>query len=163
MGLSAPGGHYSSFVHNHLNYIGWLRFALLHSSKIVLTFLGYNVFVENMYIIRMHGGLGVRIVYSCIGFGIMSFWIAFIFANAGSWVKKTKWILGGLLLIWCINVARISLLLVAINKQWQPVLHFDHHTLFNIATYSAIFIMIYFFSRSDKDLSERNQLQSGIE
>jgi exosortase/archaeosortase family protein len=161
--LSAPGGHYSAFVHDYLNYIEWFRFGLLHSSKIILTFLGYNVFVENMYVIRMYDGLGVRIVYSCIGFGIMSFWTAFIFANSGSWVKKVKWILGGLLLIWCLNITRICLLLVAINKKWKTVFYLDHHTIFNVATYSAIFIMIYFFSRSDKDLPEENPLQSGVE
>ena len=162
MGLAAPGGHYVAFVHNYLDYINWFRFALLHTSKMVLTFLGYDVFVENIYIIRMRYGLGVRVVYSCIGFGVMSFWIAFVFANSGSWIKKTKWILGGLLIIWCINVARIILLLVAINKNWKTFFSIDHHTLFNIATYTAIFIMIYFFSKSDKGLrKETSEIRNG--
>jgi exosortase/archaeosortase family protein len=80
----------------------------------------------------------------------MSFWIAFIIANKGNFVKKARWISGGLALIFLINVLRISLMLIAIKKHWLSPFGLDNHTLFTIAAYTAIFTMIYFFDRSDK-------------
>jgi exosortase/archaeosortase family protein len=162
-GITAVGGYYSGFIDHNFNYIKLLRTSLLDTSKWVLSSFGYQTYRESQFVLRMKDGIAVKLVYSCLGLGVMSFWVAFIIANAGSWIKKAKWILGGLLLIWCINVARISLLLVAINRQWKTFFSVDHHTLFNIAAYSAIFVMIYFFSRSDKDLPEEDPLRSGVE
>lgn len=150
IGLTVPGGYYSPFIHNHLNYIAWLRAALLYCSKILLTIFGYDVYVRDIYSITMYGGRGVHIVYSCIGFGLMSFWIAFIYANKVHWQKKVIWIAGGVALIFCINVVRISLLLVAINKKWPMPFNINHHTLFNIVVYLVILLLIYLFDRSEK-------------
>jgi exosortase/archaeosortase family protein len=157
IGLCAPGGYYSSFVHNYLDYVSLLRSSLLHGSKLFLSLLGYKSDISSIYIIRLDGGKGIRMVYSCIGYGIMSFWGAFVFANKGTWIKKLKWIVAGWLIIWCINVTRISLLILAINKNWAVPFNLDHHTLFNIAAYTAIFILIYFFDRSGRDSSITNQ------
>jgi exosortase/archaeosortase family protein len=151
IGLATPGGYYSPFVHDYFNYIGWLRFALLYCSKIVLSLLGYNTFIYGFYSLRTYNGPGVHLVYSCIGYGIMSFWIAFIFANEARWQKKTKWIVAGLLSIFIINVVRISLLLIAVNNKWPNHFNLDNHTLFNIAAYILIFILIYFFDKSQKN------------
>jgi exosortase/archaeosortase family protein len=101
----------------------------------------------------MSGGEGVRMVYSCIGYGVMSFWAAFIIANRGSWKKKTAWIAGGLTAIFLINVLRLSLLLLAAQKHWAIPFGWDHHTWFNIVAYSFIFGMIYFYDRSIKKTS----------
>lgn len=150
IGLASPGGYYSTFVHNDLNYIGWLRFAILYCSKLLLAIFGYSTFIDRIYTLRMQGGYGVHLVYSCIGFGVMSFWVAFIFANKVKWQKKVIWIMAGLVSIFIINVIRISLLLVAVNKKWSNSLNLDNHTLFNIAAYILIFMMIYLFDRSEK-------------
>jgi exosortase/archaeosortase family protein len=156
IGLSSPGGYYSSFVHDYLDYIAGLRFAILYCSKLLLTIFGYNVFIDGTYVVRLHGGYGVHLVYSCIGYGIMSFWVAFIFANQVRWQKKISWMIGGIALIFLINVARISLLLVAVNKKWQNSFDLDNHTLFNIAAYIAIFTMIYLFDRSEKRIAKKS-------
>lgn len=87
-------------------------------------------------------------VYSCIGYGVMSFWAAFILANRGNWRKKTIWITGGLLCLWAINVLRVGLLLLAAKKNWSFPLGWDHHTWFNVVAYALIFGMIYFYDRS---------------
>ena len=39
-------------------------------------------------------------------------------------------------------------MLVAVNGHWQSPFNLDNHTWFNIAAYTAIFIMIWFFDRS---------------
>lgn len=162
IGLSSPGGYYSSFIHDYLDYIAGLRFAILYCSKLLLAIFGYNTFIDKVYTLRIHGGHGVHLVYSCIGFGIMSFWIAFVFANKVRWQKKVKWILVGLVLIFIINVMRISLLLIAVNNKWGNSLNLDNHTLFNIAAYILIFIMIYLFDRSEKkDIDKKKKEITG--
>jgi len=147
IGLSTPGGYYNSYMEK-LNFIDWLRSSLLHGSKALLGLFGFETNVEGLYILRAKHGVAVRMVYQCIGYGVMSFWGAFVFANTAKISKKIKWILGGWLLIWCINVIRVSLLLAAINNKWSMPIRIDHHTLFNIAAYTLILIMIYFFDRS---------------
>jgi exosortase/archaeosortase family protein len=159
IGLSVPGGYYSSFVSNYLNYVAWLRFALLFCSKFLLGLFGYHTFIDDIYTLRLVGGYGVHLVYSCTGFGIMSFWAAFIFANKIRWQKKAKWIAAGCIFIFLINVMRISLLVVAVNEKWPNRFGLDNHSLFNIAVYTLIFIMIYQFDKSEqKNIPKNNNV-----
>ena len=150
IGITAPGGLYVGFIDNYLNYINWLRSSLMHATAGVVSLFGYHAFLENAYVLRLTEGGAIKMVYSCIGYGVMSFWGAFIFANKGNWKKKIKWISMGLFLIWCINVARISILLVATHHHWVTPLGWDHHTWFTICAYILIFILIYFYDRSVK-------------
>ena len=150
IGLSAPVGLYSPFVAKYLNCIDWMRASLMLGSKGFLSLLGYATYFPDKYNIYMVNGTGVRMVYSCIGYGVMSFWAAFVIANSGSVVKKIKWLFSGWLVIWVINVIRLSLLVIALNKGWDMPLDIDHHTWFNIAAYLMIFVLIYFYDRSSK-------------
>lgn len=147
IGLSAPGGFYSPVVQNYFDYTSWLRNSILHASKWLLSVFNYDTVIDGRYLLKVKEGYGVRIVYSCLGVGIMSFWIAFIAANKGILTKKLEWMSAGLLLIWLANITRISLLLVALSNHWSTPF-FDHHTWFNIFVYSLIFGLIYFYDRS---------------
>ncbi len=89
-------------------------------------------------------------VYSCVGYGIMSFWGAFILANTAALKRKLLWIIGGWLVIWCINVIRVCLLLVSINNNWSMPFGWDHHTWFNVVAYFFLFVLIYFYDHSEK-------------
>ncbi|MEO6328092.1 MAG: hypothetical protein ABIO55_04135 [Ginsengibacter sp.] len=149
IGLAAPGHYYSWFIHDYFNYVSWFRAFLLNASKAVLSVFGYDTYVFGKYILKIKGGSGVRIVYMCLGYGVMSFWIAFIAANKGRLKRKLLWTSGGLLVICFINIVRICLLLVATNKHWI-IPYFNHHTWFNIFAYLMIFILIYFYDRSLK-------------
>ena len=124
-----------------------MRHSLVNGSKLLLSFTDYITYPEE-FALKVKNGFGVRIEYDCVGYGVMSFWLAFIVANKGSWQKKMAWIFGGWLMIWIINVIRISLVLVAANKHWQFPFGWDHHTWFTIAAYILIFIMIFFYDRS---------------
>ncbi len=150
IGLTAPGGYYIPFFDHYFNYVSWLRSSLLYGARAVLSIAGFETYVWNIYTLRIQNGRGVHIGFDCLGYGVLSFWVAFIIANAGSWMKKAKWMVGGFLLIWLINVLRISFLIIAVNKHWFMPLGLDHHTWFNIAAYGCIFTMIYFFDRSGK-------------
>jgi exosortase/archaeosortase family protein len=87
----------------------------------------------------------------CVGYGVYSFWIAFVAANTGTVLKKMGWIISGLLILWFINVIRITLFLVAINKGWPMPLGINHHTWFTIAAYGMIFILIWLYDRSSRN------------
>jgi exosortase/archaeosortase family protein len=150
IGLSAPGGYYSSFVAKYLNFIPAFRDSLLQSSKYFLSLLGYETYQETDIVLRLVGGGRVQLVYSCLGYGVTSFWLAFIFANTGSWKKKAAWMIGGAVVLYIINVIRISLTLLANSQQWRFPFGWDNHTWFNIVAYLGIFIMIWFFDRSIK-------------
>lgn len=150
IGLSAPGSHYSSFVAQHLNFIPPFRLALLEATKALLSPFGVHTAIEDAYSLTLVGGRGVRMVYSCLGYGVLSFWIAFIFANRGSWKKKAGWMLAGCLALCAINVIRIALLLVAINRGWAIPLGWDHHTWFTLVAYLLIFALILGYDRTER-------------
>jgi exosortase/archaeosortase family protein len=150
IGITAPGGYYSSFAHQYLDYVSLLRWLLLHGADNLLRVTGLDTYLKDIYTIKLKSGTGVHVGYDCIGYGVMAFWAAFIFANPLSFVTKLKWVLGGLLLIFLINIFRISLMLVAVNRHWKSLFNLDNHTWFNIAAYIAIFTMMWFFDQSQK-------------
>lgn len=156
IGLASPDNLYSPFVANHLNFIDPLRTSLLWGAKALLSLWGYPSYFRDSYTLGLTSGEAVRMVYSCIGYGVMSFWAAFVFANRGPFVKKAVWIAGGLIGLWAINVGRMALLLLASKNRWSIPFGWDHHTWFNIAAYVLIFGMIYLYDRSLKNTKPIN-------
>ncbi len=162
IGLSAPGGYYSSFVHDYLNYPAWLRKALLKCSQFFLEIMGYQTEMPDEYKVRMIGGKGVRMVYSCLGIGVMSFWIAFMLANETGYKKKIFFTLFGISFIFLINIGRIMLLFITANKGQKMPFGIEHHTLFTVASYILIILLILVFDRSEKQsvlFSSKNEKQ----
>lgn len=151
IGLAAPGGYYSSFVEHYCNYPAWLRQAILKTSAFFLSLTGYDSHITQPYKVGIAGGRSVKIVYSCLGIAVFSFWIAFIAANAGSFKKKAFFILGGVLVIFLVNITRVVLLVIFANKIKGSWFEISHHTFFNIAAYLIVFLMIAIFARTDKN------------
>ncbi len=150
IGLTVPGGFYSPFIAKYVDYPALLRSSLLNGTRLMVLIFGYQTYLRDAYHVTMVNGNGVHLVYACLGYGLFSFWIAFIFANQGNLLKKTAWILGGCFFIWLINVARISLVLVSSNEKWAKSFSMEQHTLFNVVVYVFIFLMIWVFQRSEK-------------
>ena len=147
--LSAPGGDvYSPFVARYLDYVSAIKISLMRATAGILSVFGMGTHEEPGFLLRMNGGRGVIIAYSCVGYGVYSFWAAFVAANKGSVGRKAIWIIGGVLALWFINVVRITLFLLAINKGWPMPLGIDHHTWFNIVAYLLIFIMILWYDKA---------------
>lgn len=129
------------------------------SSKFFLGLLGYDAYQSTDIHLSLVGGGSVQLVYTCLGYGVTSFWIAFIFANNGNWKKKMAWMLGGIATLYIINVIRISLTLLSNSKKWHFPFGWDNHTWFNIVAYVAIFIMIWVYDKKSKVKSQKeNQL-----
>jgi exosortase/archaeosortase family protein len=150
IGLSSPGGYYSEFVARYLNFIPAFRNSLLICSEYFLALLGYESYQAKGIQLLLVGGGGVSIVYSCLGYGITSFWLAFVFANYGSWKKKLLWMVGGATALYIINVLRMSLVALASHKRWAYPFGWDHHTWFNIVAYGMIFLMMWVYDKSQK-------------
>lgn len=149
-GLAVKGGMYSSFVANYFDVAGWLRTSLIVTTKLFVSFFNIETIRISDYVLQIPGSNGIRIVYSCLAFGVMSFWTAYIIATVAPRIKKILWLFVGLLIIWFINVLRISLVLLAGNKGWKFPMGWDHHTWFNIIAYLGIFTMMYFFEKNIK-------------
>ena len=98
-GLAVPGGMHSPFVEKYLNVAAWLRSSLIIYTKLFVGVFGYDTIRTDEYVLRVRGAGGIRIVYSCLGFGVMSFWAAYIIATKGDILKKTLWFFGGLFLL----------------------------------------------------------------
>jgi exosortase/archaeosortase family protein len=126
-----------------------LRASLLHAAKFVAGLLGFETFFVNEYVLRVVNGTGIKMVYSCLGVGVMSFWTAFVVANKAEILNKVLWLFGGLFMLWLINVLRITFLLIADNKHW-PIPYFDHHTWFNMLAYILVFLLMYLYDRYHK-------------
>jgi len=150
IGLSSKDDYYSSFVANYLDFVTPLRWSLLHASDAIVRLMGYQTNYQDQFTLAIAGGQGIRLVYSCVGYGVMSFWAAFIFANYGRLAAKVKWLILGWVILWCLNVLRLSLLLLADVKNWGMPLGIDHHTLFNVAAYGAIFFLIYVYDKRNR-------------
>ena len=148
--LSSKENLYSPFVARYLDYVRPLRTSVLWCSDQLLRAFHYSTDRSDEFTLGLKEGQSVRMVYSCVGYGVLSFWAAFVFANQGSFLKKASWIFSGWALLWVLNVLRIFFLILAINQ--NPMISFaiDHHTIFNAVAYGFIFLLIYFYARTEK-------------
>ena len=137
-----------------LNYPSWLRASLLHGCKFFLGLFGYETVITDVAHLQMPGGRSVQLAYSCYGVGVMSFWLAFVVANKGSFVKKSFWVLGGMLGIWLINVFRISLVLLGANGHGKIPFNMDNHDFFTVLAYGAVFGLMFLYDRGFKKPQE---------
>ena len=151
IGIAAPGNMYSPFVENYLDYVKWIKLSLIWATGFILSIFGISTYSVPDFIIRITDGRGVFIAMDCVGYGVYSFWIAFVAANKGKFWRKFTWIVLGVLSLWFINVIRITLFLLAVDRNWPMPLGLDHHTWFNIFAYLLIFIMIWWYDKTGKN------------
>jgi len=145
LAVTSPGGIYIPFLDTHLNFISWLRYALIETSAVILNLLGYQT-KTSVYEMLVVGHNVIIVGYDCLGFGIMSFFSAFIIAYPG--VLKVKlycWLIG-IVGIQALNLCRF----VILSLYWRPsksAYLSDHHTIFNIVVYILIAISLHFYTR----------------
>lgn len=151
VGVTDPRGVlYSAFLDRYLNYISWLRTAILHMANRIDHSLGIPSYMVDSYTLRLVKGPGVRMDFPCLGYGVMSFWIAFIGAQYSRWQRKLVWMLAGITAVWSINCLRVALLLIALGKRWQVDRYINQHDLFNLIAYLLIIAMMYIYYRSSR-------------
>jgi exosortase/archaeosortase family protein len=138
-----PGNSYLPWLDKYFDYVEAYRNILLESSAVLLRILGHDPTVSE-YVVRMENGYGVRLVYSCLGFAILSFWWAMILAFPQTLKNKLLYLIGGTLIIVGLNVIRITAVAIVYASKWaREHPDFDHHMVFNIVAYGALFYMLY--------------------
>lgn len=148
IGIVSPGGIYFEFFDKYLDYPEGLLKTLLWGCHSLYAVFGVAVDIRNYDQVWIRGGAGIQVAYDCLGYGVLSFWAAYVLSNHAMKMKKLKWLTGGWILLWLINVVRISLFLKSIDEKWNMPLGIDQHTWFNIASYACIFLMIFAFEKS---------------
>jgi exosortase/archaeosortase family protein len=148
MGLVTPGNYYVPALDIHFDYIEGLRTGLLNMTSGILEAMGYRVSIMGIWL-RVVGRGGFNMAYDCLGYGVMSFLIAFVVAYPKS-LKSKLWFLPlGLLLIQTLNIIRF-VLLGLFWKQSGLKEHIDHHDIFNIVLYIVLLMVIYFWINDNK-------------
>ena len=148
-GITSPGGYYVPFLDHYFNFITWYRIILLESAHHLTNILGYPSFVSDNRHLQVINGYFVQIVYSCLGFGLISVWFSFLIAYPSTINKKIRWSLIGFLLISLLNIVRIAVLAIMATKLHRSDLEI-HHTIYNAVVYLFIIIMIYFFTKEKR-------------
>lgn len=141
IGITAKGGIYIPFLGKHLNYINWWRAFTIESTATVLRWFDYIVYT-NKYQLKVIGRYGFTMVYSCLGYGVMSVFAAFVLTFPGKIKARFGFLILGLVIIQLLNTIRLALLSLYWNKR-NPLINIDHHDLFNIAVYIVLIILVY--------------------
>ena len=149
-GITTPTNHhyYSAFLANHLNYISGLRHFLLISSAQVLNWFGYTAITSEFNLLVAGHGI-LKLVYSCLGLGVISFFSAFVLSYPKKLKSKIIFLITGILGIELLNITRFVVLALFWDKQNAQIV--DHHTLFNIFIYIVIAVTLYFWVKHDTD------------
>jgi len=145
-GITSPGNHYSPFLADHLNYIHYLRWFLLSSSAQILNWMGYSVIISE-YELLVAGHGAIKLVYSCLGLGLVSFFSAFVLSYPKPWKAKIIFLIIGIVSIELLNILRLILLALFWDKHIGKII--DHHTIFNFFIYIIIAISLYFWVKYD--------------
>lgn len=150
-GIIGPGGTmYSPFLENHFNIItGFTRF-LTSAAKLILETAGYHLYQKDYHSLRIDYSRGISVNPSCLGWAVMSFWVAFVFGNNGTPKHRLKWMATGVLSIVLLNISRIALITIANHLNWSPITSLDHHQTFNVASYVCIIILMWWYIRMQK-------------
>lgn len=140
-GLTTPYHLYVPFIDHYFNYIALNRDIVLAGSRKILESYGYYIYSPQPDILTISGEYGIILNYSCLGFAVMSFWLAFVITHHGKWWFKAVWAVLGIAIIIACNIARVCLVLISGLEKWQLPFGLDHHTWFNIVTYLAILLL----------------------
>ncbi len=141
IGITAKGGFYSAFLDEHLNYINWSRSFLLNSAAKILRAFNYTVVTNDTELLVVGKG-AIRLIYTCLGYGLMSVFAAFCLSFPPPFKHRLIFLVAGLLFIQFVNILRFVLLPLFWDRK-HPFLGMDHHDLFNIIIYLLLFGICY--------------------
>ncbi|HKG06625.1 MAG TPA: glycosyltransferase, partial [Pedobacter sp.] len=137
--ITTPGGLYLAWFDKHLNYISRWRHFYIHSSARILEGLGYQVHIRATGL-SVNGHSGFNMVYSCLGYGVMSCFSAFVLSFPKPLASRIKFLIVGLIGIQLLNTLRLILLAIYYNPCYTSI---DHHTIFNCCIYTITIISVY--------------------
>ncbi|GAA4196992.1 hypothetical protein GCM10022289_03520 [Pedobacter jeongneungensis] len=151
--VMTPGSRfYNPFISEHLNYIQGLKSALIVPAVWIIKAFGFYAIYNEMDVMVVSGPY-LRVNYSCLGLGVMSFLAAFVLAFPASWKSTLKMLVIGLITVYVLNVLRIAGLGVLLGFFKSQRNNFTyHHEVFNIIVYICVFTMLYFWIKKSNKL-----------
>ena len=144
---SPESDNYNAFIAQNFNYIRLLRDILLVSTSFLLKCLGFGT-VFNGYELRVAGHGGIRLIYSCLGLGVMSFFTAFVLAYPKAFRQKIIFLICGLVAIQLLNILRMAIVALFWGRAAQRLI--DHHIIFNTIIYIIVAVSLYFWVTADE-------------
>ncbi|WP_421944673.1 exosortase Y [Pedobacter sp.] len=141
-----PGGkYYNAFIAENFDYIQGLKNALIVPAVWIIKLFGFYAIHNEMDVMVVNGPL-LRINYSCLGLGVMSFLAAFVLSFPASWKETIKMLIIGIITIYILNIMRISGLGLLFGFFQSQRNYFEyHHEIFNVIVYIIIFIILFFW------------------
>jgi exosortase/archaeosortase family protein len=143
---------YNAYIADHFDYIQGLKTALIIPAVWIIKAFGFYA-IHNEMDVMVVAGPYLRVNYSCLGLGVMSFLAAFVLAFPASWKSTFKMLVIGFIAIYVLNVLRIAglgILLGFFKSQRNNFTY--HHEIFNIIVYICIFAMLYFWIKKSNKL-----------
>ena len=132
---------------------------IMTSAKILLSLIGYNatliydttIYHYGVFSLQIPGGVETFIGFSCLGLGVSWVFATLIVSSPGRAIVKTIFVSVGVLIIFILNVIRMSYLTwsgrdgsIFTNKTISlfGITKLDHHDLFNIFIYIVIILLL---------------------
>ncbi len=144
--VMTPGSRfYNAYIADHFDYIQGLKTSLIVPAVWMIKAFGLYAIYNKMDVMVVAGPY-LRINYSCLGLGVMSFLAAFVLAFPASWKSRIKMLCIGILTIYILNIFRIAglgILLGLFKSQRKNFTY--HHEVFNIIVYICVFTLLYFW------------------
>lgn len=141
-GITSPGNNYVPYLDKHLNYISGLREVLMSITSAMLNLVGFDAIHNDKDLLVAGHGM-VRMIYTCLGLGVMSFFTAFVIAYPKRTGAKITFLICGLLSIQILNICRIGLLALYWDRRKARII--DHHLIFDVLIYIIIGVALYFW------------------
>jgi len=131
---------------------------IMISAKLLLSIFGYHtillfnhaIYHYGVFSLQINGGIQTFIGFSCLGFGVMWVFMSLIVSWHGKIIPKITYILVGFIIIFILNVFRMSYL-TWLGRDGElikdktislfGIRSLDHHDLFNYFIYIIVFIM----------------------
>ncbi len=147
IGVTAPGGIYLPWLQDHLNYIEHWRNFNIQATAFTLDALGYPVKITS-FTLAVPGRGGFKLIYSCLGYGIMSFLFSYVMIFPKPWRSRIVVLVPGLLIIQILNLIRFLI----ISLYWRKMSFYtwiDHHLAFDIFIYLVVIMILYMWINSN--------------
>ena len=149
-GVFSEGGNvYNAFLANHFDYVQGLKSALIIPAVWLIKISGFYA-IHNQSDVMVVDGPYIQVAYDCLGLGVMSFLAAFVIAFPAKLKPKLKLLVFGFVLIYLLNVLRITglaVLMTIFSSQRDNFTY--HHEIFNILVYVCLFIVIYYWIKKN--------------
>jgi len=130
---------YEFWLHPASRLDSWVVSKTTGNTATLLRWLGYSVFSKSERLIGIDGTSGLWMGDNCDSIELWAIFSGFIIAFPGNWKHKLWYIPMGVILIFILNVLRVTLLAILQKNVSEKWLEFNHTYTFTILVYAFIF------------------------